>query len=119
MGALLQVTIVVVTLTGILHQFRDQQNLYRRDDAPHKVKRHVLLRGVGTHPVDEKYVKVAATMRRGVLNNLSFRNLEPCCPKRDMQVADRASTAGSRADFMTFCPPLSQQGVREYMRAEC
>ena len=35
----------------------------------------------------------------------------------DMQVADRVSTAGPREDFTTFCPPLSQQGVREYMRA--
>ena len=81
MGALLQVIIVVVTLTGILHQFRDQQNLYRRDDASHKMKRHILLHGVGTHPVDEKYVKFAATMRRDELNNMSSEILNHAVPR--------------------------------------
>ena len=35
------------------------------------MKRDMLLHSVGTHPVEERYVTLAVTMRRGVLNKMS------------------------------------------------
>ena len=59
------------------------------------MKRDMLLHSVGTHPVEEKYVTLAATMRGGVLNKMSSEILN-CSSKTDMQVADSVSTAGPR-----------------------
>ena len=59
----------------------------------------MLLHGAGTHPAEEQHLKFAANLRRGVLNNISFEILDSAVPG-DMQVDDRVSIAGSRADFM-------------------
>ena len=65
------------------------------------IKVQFLLQSVGTHPAEEQYLKFAANLRRGVLNNMSSEILNSAVPG-DMQVADRVSVAGSRADFMTL-----------------
>ena len=61
----------------------------------------MLLHGAGTHPAEEQYLKFAANLRRGVLNNVSSEILKSAVPG-DMQVADRVSSVGPRADFMTL-----------------
>ena len=72
-----------------------------KDDKPQKLKRDMLLHNVGTHQVEEHLDVCSDDARRCAKQN-ELRILELRLSKRDMQVADSVSTAGPRADFMTF-----------------
>ena len=72
-----------------------------KDDTLHKMKRDMLLHNVGTHQVEDHLDVCSDDARRCAKQN-ELRTLELPISKRDMQVADSVSTAGPRADFMTF-----------------
>ena len=68
----------------------------------------MLLHSVGTHPVEERYVTLAVTMRRGVLNNMSSEILSSAVPRETC----RWPTVCPRPDHATFNhQQLFQRGV--------
>ena len=58
------------------------------------MKIDMLLHSVGTHPVEEQYVTLAVTMRRGVMNNMSSEIMSSAVPRETCR-------------WPTVCPPTS------------
>ena len=74
--AFLHVTMVAITLTGILQQFRNQE-------VTHHTRLRVTCCSTASAPTGLKntYLKFAVTMRRGVLNNMSSEILNSAVPR--------------------------------------